>query len=104
MTDIQWVKGQVERGAYQLKLHAMERASMRGIDPMDIKEALLNGHVIEEYPEDKRGKSCLVYGTTKGRKDLHIVCGLTSDTLWVITVYEPDPEEWIDPKTRRRAQ
>jgi hypothetical protein len=60
--------------------------------------------VIEEYPEDKRGKSCLVYGTTKGRKDLHIVCGLTSDTLWVITVYEPDSEEWIDPKTRRRAQ
>jgi len=104
VTDIQWIKGQVERGAYQLKLHAMERASLRGIDPLDIKEALSNGEVIEEYPEDKRGKSCLVYGKTKGSKDLHVVCGLTSDTLWVITVYEPDPEEWTDPKTRRGAQ
>ena len=104
MTDIQWIKGQVERGTYQLKLHAMERASLRGIDPLDIKEALLNGEVIEEYPEDKRGKSCLVYGTTEGSKALHLVCGLTSDTLWVITVYEPDPEEWTDLKTRRGAQ
>lgn len=104
MTDIQWIKEQVKGGAYQLKLHAMERASLRGIDPLDIKEALLNGKVIEGYPEDQRGKSCLVYGKTKGNKDLHLVCGLTSDILWVITVYEPDPVEWIDPETRRRAQ
>ena len=34
-----------ENGNYQLKLHAVERASIRGIDPLEIKEALLNGEI-----------------------------------------------------------
>jgi hypothetical protein len=52
---MQWIKEQVEKGNYQLKLHAVERASMRGIDPLEVKEALANGEIIEDYPEDKRG-------------------------------------------------
>jgi len=52
--DIQWIKEQVERGNYQLKLHALERASVRGINPLEIKSALLNGEVIEDYADDKR--------------------------------------------------
>jgi hypothetical protein len=31
---MQWIKEQVEKGNYQLKLHAVERASIRGIDPL----------------------------------------------------------------------
>ena len=54
---MQWIKEQVENGNYQLKLHAVERASTRGIDPLEVKEALLNGEIIEDYPEDKRGHS-----------------------------------------------
>ncbi len=56
---IQWIKEQVEKGNYQLKLHAVERASTRGIDPLEVKEALLNGEIIEDYPEDKRGIAVL---------------------------------------------
>jgi hypothetical protein len=97
------MREQVQEGNYQLKLHAVERASQRGIDPLDIAEALLSGTVIEEYPNDARGQSCLVYGKTQGGRDLHVVCGLAATLLWVITVYEPDPAEWIDPKTRRIA-
>ena len=63
--DIQWIKEQVEKGNYQLKLHAVERASIRGIDPLEVKEALLDSEIIEDYPEDKRGHSCLVYGKTR---------------------------------------
>lgn len=40
----------------------MEKASIRGIDPLEVKEALLNGEIIEDHPEDKKGYSCLVYG------------------------------------------
>ena len=99
--DIEWIKEQVESGNYQLKLHAVERASIRGIDPLEIKEALLNGEIIEDYPKDKRGRSCLVYGKTQVGKDIHALCGLAYDILWIITVYEPDPAEWVDAKTRR---
>ena len=62
---MQWIKEQVEKGNYQLKLHAVERASIRGIDPLEVKEALVNGEIIEGYPEDKRGHSCLVYGKSR---------------------------------------
>ena len=65
---MQWIKEQVEKGNYQLKLYAVERASIRGIDPLEVKEALLNGEVIEDYPDDKRGHSCLVYGKTELEK------------------------------------
>lgn len=99
--NMESIREQVEKGNYQLKVHAVERASTRGIDPLEIKEALLSGEIIEDYPEDKRGHSCLVYGKTEGGKDIHILCGTAYDTLWIITVYEPDPADWISPKTRR---
>ena len=37
---MQWIKEQVEKGNYQLKLHAVERASIRGIDPIEVKEGI----------------------------------------------------------------
>ena len=95
--DIYWVKEQVRKGNYQFKLHALERASTRGIDPIEIKEALLSGKIIEDYPEDKRGHSCLVQGKTLTGRDIHAVCGKSYDILWIITVYEPDPREWVNP-------
>lgn len=100
MAEIDWIRTQVKQGNYQLKLHAVERASLRGIDPLEISEALLNGEVIEAYPEDKRGPSCLLYGKTQGGRDLHVVCGIASAMIWVITVYEPDPTAWSDSKVR----
>jgi hypothetical protein len=99
--DIDWIKQQVNAGNYQLSLHAVERASTRGIDPLEVKEALLDGEIIEDYPEDKRGHSCLVYGKSHLGEDIHVSCGQAFDVLWVITVYEPDAAEWVNPRTRR---
>ena len=98
---MEWIREQVETKNYQLKVHALERASERGIDQISLREALLNGEVIEDYPHDRRGHSCLVYGKSQEGKDIHVVCGMTDETLWVITVYEPDEIDWIDPRTRR---
>lgn len=96
-----FIKGRVLRNAYNIKLHALQRINERGILPHEIKEALLDCSVVEDYPEDKRGHSCLVWGKTSEGKDLHIVCGLSEETIWVITIYEPDPKEWETPLKRR---
>jgi hypothetical protein len=101
---IEWIKEQVRKGNYQLKVHAIERASLRGIDPLDIKAALLGGRIIETYPNDARGESCLVYGKNEAGKSIHVVCGMGYDSLWIITVYEPDSEEWEGDVERRRKQ
>lgn len=104
MRDLDWIKKQILSENYQFRKHAMERASERGIQPFDVKEALLNGDIIENYPDDQRGLSCLVCGKTLTGNYLHVVCGLFDDTLWIITAYKPEQEDWIDNITRRSAQ
>ena len=70
---------------------------------VEIEEAISNGVIIEAYPDDPRGPSCLIYGFTHQGRPLHIVCGdLEAERIMVITAYEPSLEEWEeDWKTRR---
>jgi len=37
----------------------------------EIEESILHGSILESYPKDKRGSSCLVVGFTKSGKPLH---------------------------------
>jgi hypothetical protein len=62
----------------------------------------MSGEIIENYPKDKYGPSCLIYGGTKEGKILHVQCSI--DPVWIITVYDPTvkPEEWDGTFKRRR--
>ena len=62
-------------------------------------EAIVNGAIIEAYPEDKYGPSCLILGKTRPGRPLHVQCSLPP-TVWIITLYEPDPTEWTDFRIR----
>jgi hypothetical protein len=58
--------------------------------------------VIEDYPEDKYGPSCLIFGYTKAGWPLHVQCGYPSASLiTIITLYQPDPDRWINFRVRR---
>ncbi len=72
----------------------------RSITRLEIEEAVINGEIIEEYPDDKYSPSCLIYGRTKTGKDLHVQLSLPPSII-VITTYDPDPEEWINCKIRK---
>lgn len=61
--------------------------------------------VIENYPEDKYGPSCLLLGFTSAGRPLHVACSYPSRPLVkIITLYEPDPEEWTDNRIRRESE
>lgn len=63
-----------------------------------------NGEIIEDYPDDKYGPSCLIHGKTAGGRAIHVQCSYPSrQVMKVITVYEPDPERWIDFTVRRAS-
>jgi hypothetical protein len=63
---------------------------------------LFNGEIIEDYPEDKRGHSCLMFGMPNNRRPVHVVCAPKEEYLAIITVYMPSLEKWeADFKTRR---
>lgn len=46
--------------------------------------------------------SCLILGYNINNKILHIVCGISEDTVHMITAYYPNTDKWEeDMKTRR---
>lgn len=96
------IQKMISAGKYEFRRHGLERAILRNINPLDIKHAILTGGIIEDYPNDPRGQSCLIWGKGRDGNDIHIVCGLSYVKVWIITVYLPEKKEWLDPKTRRR--
>ncbi len=68
----------------------------------EVYEAILNGEVIEEYPEDKPYPSVLISGATETNRPLHIVCAYNEaeNFSYIVTVYHPNPILWKNFKTR----
>lgn len=82
--------------------HALERLQERNISLDQVRNAILNGEIIEQYPNDRPFPSCLVVGWMENNVPLHVVCGIGNDFLWIITSYYPNPEKWEnDNKTRK---
>jgi hypothetical protein len=83
--------------------HAMKQMSHpdRMITANEIRETVLFGEIIEEYPEDQRGKSYLIFHATHNRA-IHVVCAPKTEYLAIITAYVPAPDQWSsDFKVRR---
>jgi hypothetical protein len=103
MTDLlQQIQESLRQEEFSLTLHAQQQITARRIKVAEIRTALLsdNAEVIEDYPEDPRGSSCLVYGKI-GEKVLHIHISHPPEIV-VITAYEPDPDRWtLDLKQRK---
>lgn len=77
----------------------------RQIAVEEVEAVLRAGEVIEDYPNDMPYPSRLVLGWI-GSRPLHVVVGtnLRENQDIVITVYEPDPEEWGPGFRQRRVQ
>ena len=102
MPVIDEIRKKVAADECELSKHAVDQSIIRRIRMSEMREAISNGVVIEDYPEDKYGPSCLIHGKTAGGRAIHIQCSYPSrHVVKVITVYEPDPERWIDFKVRR---
>lgn len=71
------------------------------ITPDEVSYVVFNGEVIEDYPEDVRGHSCLLLGMP-GRP-IHVVCSPKADFLAIITAYLPNPARWSSDFKRRLA-
>jgi len=64
------------------------------ISPMEIRGVIQRGEIIEDYPEDVRGHSCLMLGIGDGERPLHVLCAPKDDYLAIITAYIPTVENW----------
>lgn len=96
------IRRRVARGDFEFSQHAVDQVILRHISVQELREAIAGGEVIEVYPEDKYGPSCLIFGMTRGGRPVHVQCSDPSrPTVKIVTAYEPDPTMWIEFKVRR---
>jgi Domain of unknown function (DUF4258) len=101
-TLIEEIRDKIAGNLFEFSKHAADRSIIRKIRLHEIEEAIANGRVIEDYPEDKYGASCLISGVTQQNRPIHIHCSYPSrELIKIVTVYEPDPLRWADNFTRR---
>ncbi len=83
--------------------HAVRQMSKpdRMIRTKDIRHAIENGEVIEDYPEDMRGHSCLILDIISDRP-IHVVCSPKEDYLAIITAYVPNEQDWENNYKKRK--
>ncbi len=72
MALIDEIRIKFAQGQFEFSKHAVDQAILRDISVQEIREAIATGEVIEDYPNDKYGPSCLIYGLTRQGRPLHV--------------------------------
>ena len=104
---IEKIKNCIRLENYYYSNHARNEMESEGfgiIFDAEICQAVLTGTVIESYLEDSPHPSCLILGKTGTGRPLHIVSAFSEEDnlAIIITVYQPDPERWIDFSRRKK--
>jgi len=105
--SLRFIRDHVRTRRYRLTRHATIVRLERGITIAALERALLNGEIIERYPDSQPHPSCLVLGWLASGDPLHIVCsrGNVEPALRVVTLYEPEDALWeSDYKTRKKRR
>jgi hypothetical protein len=103
--DIHEIRQLIRQGAYEFSMHAQQERLAEDLDVIEIEEAITQGEILESYPHDPRGESCLILGYAS-IKPIHAVLGWAKGRgegkriLRIITVYLPQPPKWSDPRMR----
>ena len=66
----------------------------RMISKDEVRDVIFSGEIIENYPNDERGESCLMMNILRTGRIIHVVCAPKDDYLAVLTAYIPSPVQW----------
>jgi hypothetical protein len=99
--DLDLLKKRIRDNRYRLTEHADRERENDGIEIKELKRALLECELLEDYPDDPRGPSCLTLGFDSQGRPIHIVCTIDkNDVALIITVYIPSKPKWLNPRQR----
>ena len=100
--DIQNILNSIRNSRVRITDHADEEAFDDGLTFDEIYFSVMHGEVIEDYPHDWPYPSCLIMGKNFSGEPIHSVWAYNPANRWtvLITVYRPNPEQWIDWKMR----
>ena len=103
MRDIHLIIKETAQKRILYTTHALKQmnSEKRLILTKEIENKIFNGHIIEDYPEDKRGYSCLINGKIDSRP-VHVVCAPKDEYLAIITAYIPETNKWDKEFSKRK--
>jgi len=93
------IKTKMKNNEYIYTLHAETERKSDDLTFYQIEESVINGEILEQYPDTGRGASCLIVGFSENIP-IHTVCGWRGEKIAIITVYVPKPPKFKDPWTR----
>jgi len=100
--DIQKIQSLFQKRSIKWSTHCLERMQERDISRGDVLSCVLQGEIIEDYPNDYPFPSCLIFGHTIQGRVLHTVIGADRAAAYVITAYYPSADKFeADLKTRK---
>ncbi|MBS5385747.1 MAG: DUF4258 domain-containing protein [Clostridiales bacterium] len=102
MIDINNLQEYFLKDTIVISAHAKNRCRERGIKQKDIRNCIMTGEIIEQYPEDYPFPSCLVCGKSTDGRIIHVVISNEGEAGRIITAYIPSLDKFErDLKTRR---
>jgi hypothetical protein len=106
MIDIETIIESIQANRVIISRHAREEAENDNLKLEQILSSVMRGEIIKNYPEDRPYPSCLIYGKCQQQEPIHSVWAYNQDNGWavLITVYRPDPQQWINWRTRRKSR
>jgi adenylate kinase len=100
METIDEIRRLVLEGQFELTAHARERMAERGVSTEDMISLIIDGEIIEDYPDDFPYPSTLIIGYILGDA-FHVVAAKGKNLVKVVTVYRADEEIWLNHRTRK---
>jgi hypothetical protein len=67
MDILQHIREQIKRDNYEFSLHAEQEREDEHIFVEELEQSVASGELLEDYPDDPRGHSCLIVGIHTGR-------------------------------------
>lgn len=103
VSNIDLIKKLCAERKIELTIHVLKRCRQREIAIEDVMACILNGEIIEDYPDDYPFPSCLILGMSIAKQDLHVVVGCDGEKIYLVTAYYPNEEKW-QPNHRDRKE
>ena len=101
--SLEEIRRKIASNDFEISKSVVNGSALHRIQVHEVKEAIANGQLIEDYPDDRYGPSCLICGLTKAGRAIHVQCSYPSRWLInIINMYDPLPERWNDDFTSRR--
>lgn len=100
------VRTAVAAGDVHVSKHARDEAVRDALSVMDVIHATARSEVIEDYPDDARGPSCLVLLRAADGRPVHAVWAFddAARRAILVTMYRPDPDRWSEDFRQRRQK